>query len=155
MKRKLKIAGIVLASLLVVIVTGAFIAGIKPISLGMHSPVYKTSGTALKGYDVVAYFNGTPAKGNENFSADWNGAKWLFASATNLEAFKADPNKFMPQYGGYCTFAVSKGFTAPADPSIWLIKDDKLYIFSDEKVKEEFVNDPRVIINSCNKEWKN
>lgn len=59
-------------------------------------------GVALDGYDVVAYFTlGEPTKGDSEFSHEWNGATWRFANAEHLEMFKADPEKYAPQYGGY------------------------------------------------------
>lgn len=59
-------------------------------------------GLAVKGYDVVAYFStGEPTKGKKAFSYQWQGAKWRFSNAENLAAFKAAPDKYAPQYGGY------------------------------------------------------
>jgi YHS domain-containing protein len=59
-------------------------------------------GVALDGYDVVAYFtDGKPTKGDSDFSTEWKGAEWRFANAAHLEAFKTDPEKYAPQYGGY------------------------------------------------------
>jgi YHS domain-containing protein len=59
-------------------------------------------GVAIDGYDVVAYFTlGQPTKGDSDFSYEWEGAEWRFASAEHLETFKADPEKYAPQYGGY------------------------------------------------------
>jgi YHS domain-containing protein len=66
-------------------------------------PVNTTAdGLAIKGYDPVAYFTrGEPTKGSEEFEYEWNGAKWRFATAEHLDIFKADPEKYAPQYGGY------------------------------------------------------
>lgn len=70
---------------------------------GSSSPVnVNEDGVAIKGYDPVAYFDeGRPVKGKEEYSVEWNGAKWLFASEEHLELFTKDPEKFAPQYGGY------------------------------------------------------
>ncbi len=68
-------------------------------------PVYTGifSSLAVSGYDPVAYFvEGRPVEGRKAFEFEWNGATWRFANANNLAAFKADPEKFAPQYGGYC-----------------------------------------------------
>ena len=95
-----------------------------------EDPVFKTFlGTAINGYDPVAYFTeGKPVEGSSDHAYDWNGAEWHFASAENLETFKADPEKYAPQYGGYCAYAVSKGATAPTDPEAWTIHEGRLYL---------------------------
>ena len=91
--------------------------------------IYAASGLALGGFDAVAYFqDGGPREGSELFSTEWKGATWRFATAGNLAAFMASPEKFAPQYGGYCAYAVSKGATAPGDPSAWTLVDGKLYV---------------------------
>ncbi len=154
MKRVLKIIGITLLSLLVIIITASMLTGIKPLSLGLHNPVYQSGGFAIKGYDAVSYFKGNPVKGSETLSYEWKKSKWLFSSEANMLEFKSSPDKYVPQFGGYCAFAVSTGFSAPADPAIWIINDAKLYFFSDEKVKKNFIKDPQTTIGSCKKHWK-
>ena len=75
------------------------------------------AGMALKGYDAVAYFAVDSAvKGDAKYSYVWNGAKWLFSSEENMNKFMADPEAYAPQFGGYCAYAVSEGYTADADP---------------------------------------
>src|SRR5689334_3410820 len=70
---------------------------------------------AVKGFDTVAYFTQEGAiKGDANFQFIWNGAKWFFSNAENLEKFKQNPEKYAPQFGGYCSWAVSHGYTADA-----------------------------------------
>src|SRR5205085_9542520 len=65
----------------------------------------------------VAYFTESkPVKGDSDYSFEWNGAEWRFASAAHRDLFKADPVKYAPQYGGYCAWAVSRGYTAGIDP---------------------------------------
>ena len=87
------------------------------------------AGIALKGYDTVAYFaDGQPQPGSPEYSHEWNGAKWLFSSAEHRDAFAADPEHYAPQFGGYCAYAVSMDHVQPADPTIWSIVDDKLYL---------------------------
>ncbi len=66
------------------------------------TPVYQTDEGAIGGYDTVAYFTvGKPVKGSKEFTHQWNGASWLFSSAGNRDLFKAAPEKYAPQYGGY------------------------------------------------------
>jgi len=91
--------------------------------------VNAAEGIGLKGYDPVAYFiNGAPTKGSEQYSYLWTGVTYRFASAGNLEKFKADPEKYLPQYGGYCAYAMSLDRIADIDPSRWAIVNGKLYL---------------------------
>ena len=86
-------------------------------------------GIGLKGYDPVAYFtNGAPTKGLEQYGFAWKGVTYRFASAENLDRFKADPAKYLPQYGGYCAYAMSLDRIADVDPSRWAIVNGKLYL---------------------------
>ena len=85
--------------------------------------------SALKGYDPVAYFNdGQPTKGEDQYSFQWKGVTYRFASAENLQRFKADPEKYLPQYGGYCAYAMSLDRIADIDPFRWAIVGGKLYL---------------------------
>jgi YHS domain-containing protein len=91
---------------------------------------------ALHGYDAVAYFTEhKPVEGNKDFTTEWQGAKWRFASQEHLDLFKASPDKYAPQYGGYCAYAVSKGHTADVDPEAWDVVNDKLYLNYSKKVQ--------------------
>jgi YHS domain-containing protein len=86
------------------------------------------SKVAIKGYDPVAYFkSGKPVEGTGTHEHRWMGATWRFASAANRDAFAADPQRYAPQFGGYCAWAVSQGYTADIDPEAWTIVGDKLY----------------------------
>ncbi len=87
------------------------------------------AGRALRGYDAVAYFtDDQPQPGSAAFSHDWKGAVWLFASAAHRSAFAADPERYAPQFGGYCAYAISKGHALEARPEVWSIVDNKLYL---------------------------
>jgi YHS domain-containing protein len=91
--------------------------------------VNTTDGLALKGYDPVAYFtDGQATKGVDQYSFQWKGVTYRFASAENLQRFKADPDKYLPQYGGYCAYAMSLDRIADIDPSRWAIVGGKLYL---------------------------
>ncbi|MEX2644249.1 MAG: YHS domain-containing (seleno)protein [Acetobacterales bacterium] len=91
--------------------------------------VYTDDGVAIGGYDPVAYFNaGKPVEGSSEHALEWSGVTWRFASAANRDAFAAEPGKYAPQYGGFCAWAVSQGYTAPVDPDAWKIVDGKLYL---------------------------
>lgn len=86
-------------------------------------------GTAVKGYDVVAYHTeGAPRRGSRDFRHEWQDATWHFASAENRDRFAADPERYAPRYGGFCAYAVSQGVTADIDPHAWRIVDGRLYL---------------------------
>ena len=91
--------------------------------------VNTTDSLALKGYDPVAYFTDRqPTKGADQYSFQWKGVTYRFASAENLQRFKAHPEKYLPQYGGYCAYAISLNRIADIDPDQWAIVNNKLYL---------------------------
>jgi YHS domain-containing protein len=118
-------------------------------------PIYKYSGgLALKGYDPVAYFNdGKAVEGSDQFAEEWNGAKWRFASAENRDAFASDPEKYAPQFGGYCAWAVSHGYTAKGDPNAWKVVDGKLYLNYNQDVKAKWEQDVPGYISKGDENW--
>ena len=118
-------------------------------------PVYKTFlGTAIDGTDPVAYFKeGRPVEGKSDFTHEWNGAKWRFASAENRDLFAADPAKYAPQYGGYCAWAVSQGYTASTDPEAWSIVNGKLYLNYSKSVQAQWSQDIPGNIASGDRNW--
>jgi YHS domain-containing protein len=103
--------------------------------------------TAMHGYDPVAYFReARPVKGSMNFAAEWMGAKWMFASAEHRDQFQKEPEKYAPQYGGYCAWAVSKGYTANGDPQVWRIVNGKLYLNYNKSVQKKWAQSPEARI---------
>lgn len=93
------------------------------------SSVNAADGTGLKGYDPVAYFTlGQPTPGEDQYTYRWKGVAYRFASAQNLDLFKGDPEKYLPQYGGYCAYAMALNRIADIDPARWTIVDGKLYL---------------------------
>ena len=119
------------------------------------APVYQsTSGTAIDGTDPISYFTeGRPVAGDANITHDWNGATWRFTSAGNRDRFAASPEKYAPQYGGYCAWAVSQGYTASTDPDAWSIVDGKLYLNYSKSVQKNWEDDVPGHIASANKNW--
>jgi YHS domain-containing protein len=112
------------------------------------------AGIAAGGYDAVSYFGAEgPVEGKAEFSMDWKGASWRFANQANLDAFKADPAKYAPQYGGYCAFAVSKGATAKGDPKVWKVVDGKLYLNLSKTVQTLWSSDIPGNISKANANW--
>ncbi len=112
------------------------------------------TGVAIDGTDAVAYFTESrPVEGKREHSFEWNGATWRFASAENLEAFRADPERYAPQYGGYCAWAVSQGYTASTDPEAWDIVDGKLYLNYSKSVQSQWKQDKPGNITKADTNW--
>lgn len=89
----------------------------------------RVKGVALSGYDAVSYFASEgPKPGKPEITAAHAGATWRFASVENRDAFVVEPARYVPQFGGYCAWAVSQGYTAPSDPLRYRIVDGKLYL---------------------------
>ena len=107
--------------------------------------------------DVVAYFSleadDDAVAGKEEFSYPWEGFTWQFASQENLDQFKAAPEKYIPQFGGFCAYAVSKGYTARIDPDAWTVHDGKLYVNYSKGVRTTWLKDRDDRIVKGNKNW--
>jgi len=125
------------------------------LSVRAEKPVNTTFlGVAIKGYDPVAYFtDGRPEKGDSDYACEWNGAEWRFASAAHRDLFKADPAKYAPQYGGYCAWAVSRGYTAGIDPDAWKIVNGRLYLNYSMKVQKQWAEDIPGNISKAEENW--
>lgn len=112
------------------------------------------SSTAIGGYDAVSYFSDTgPEKGSSSFSMAYKGVNWRFANQENLDAFKAAPEKYIPQYGGYCAWAISQGYTAKGSPTYWKIVEDKLYLNYNKSVQDDWEADIPGFIALANENW--
>lgn len=113
-------------------------------------------GAAVGGYDVVAYHTvGEPTMGSADFSASYQGATWRFASAENLAMFEADPAKFAPAYGGWCSAGASKGKKVPTKPDLWAIVDGQLYLNSSPAAHNKlFLADTETVIRKGESNWK-
>jgi hypothetical protein len=117
-------------------------------------PVYTKAGMALSGYDAVAYFSQAKAlEGSGEFEHRWNGARWRFASAANRDAFARSPEKYAPQYGGYCAYAVARDYTAPTDPEAWKVVEGKLYLNYDKAVRTLWEKELPDAISRADRNW--
>jgi hypothetical protein len=118
------------------------------------SEVYADSAGAIRGYDPVAYFTqGQPVKGSERFTHRWKDATWRFASAENRDRFAAAPEKYAPQYGGYCAFGVASGYAVSIDPAAWSVVDDKLYLNYSPGVQADWKRDVPGYIRKADANW--
>jgi YHS domain-containing protein len=109
---------------------------------------------ALKGYDPVSYFTkGQPAKGSEEFVAAFDGATYWFSNAEHRALFVADPDKYAPQFAGFCAIMVSRGQKYEADPEHWAIADGKLYVFGAKEAVPMFRDGTAAHIAQANHRW--
>lgn len=123
-------------------------------AVAAEPPVYATNGVAINGYDPVAYFTeGAPVEGSPEFTSEWDGATLQFATADNKAMFDGDPEKFAPKYGGYCAYAVSKGYTASTDPAAWSIHEDRLYLNYSKSVRALWAARKRHHIEQADRNW--
>lgn len=114
----------------------------------------QVTGEAIQGYDPVAYFKESqPVKGKKEFSYEWSGATWHFSNQENANTFKASPEKFAPQFGGYCAYGVAKGYKASTSPDAWSIVDNKLYLNYDNRVKNLWNKNQSDFIQAANANW--
>jgi YHS domain-containing protein len=122
---------------------------------GSTSPVnVDAQGLALRGYDPVAYFEGgKPTRGTEKLSASYGGARYLFASESHRKLFLANPNKYIPQYGGFCAVGTSYGEKVDIDPETGKIVNGNLYLNNGPKAQEIFDHDTPNTISRANLKW--
>lgn len=138
---------------LAVLAVGAIAFGLRP-SGSQAGPVYVENGIAIDGTDTVAYFTeGRPVAGDPEIFVDWSGARWLFSSAANRALFQSDPEAYAPQFGGYCAWAVSEGYTASTDPEAWKIVNGKLYLNYSRRIQNKWEADMPDRITRGNENW--
>lgn len=124
------------------------------ISNGQVSEIFSTSDGSVQGYDVVAYFTeSNPVKGTKEFTVNHSGETWYFSSAENLKTFKASPEKYMPQFGGYCAYGMSRGYKAKTDPEAWTIVNGKLYLNYNTEVRKIWNEKQGEFIDKANSNW--
>ena len=128
---------------------------ISPLAWGWYGPVNAPDGIALSGYDSVAYHTDKNAiVGKGEHRTTWKEVEWRFATEYNRELFEANPERYAPQFGGNCANAVSRGITKKADPQVWFVKDDKLYVFALEESKSQFVEKiPNGVLERSHESW--
>jgi YHS domain-containing protein len=109
---------------------------------------------AIKGYDTVAYFKvGKALKGNESFAFPWHGMTWYFSTKENRDLFAAGPEKYAPQYDGYCAWAMTEERKAITDPEVWKIVDGKLYLNCSREAFEKWSRDIPGNIKKADTNW--
>ena len=120
----------------------------RPVHTGFASNV------GASGYDVVAYFtDGRPVRGTKQFKTTHEGVEYRFASAEHLAAFRAAPARYLPQYGGYCAWAISQNYTAPGNANNWRIVDGKLYLNYNDEIQRRWEANIPGFIRDANTNW--
>ncbi|MFN8353164.1 MAG: YHS domain-containing (seleno)protein [Spirosomataceae bacterium] len=132
-----------------------FLLALGPLAVqAQKSAVFVTDSVAVRGYDVVAYFTDSSAvKGTAQYKHWWMESWWYFASQEHLTSFKTNPEKYAPQYGGYCAYGTADGHKAPTQPDAWTITDGKLYLNYNKKVMELWRKDQPGFIEKADKNW--
>ena len=121
---------------------------------GAITAYFSTSEGAIKGYDAVAYFVDKKAlKGSPAHSVTWQGATWYFATPANRDAFRAEPEKYAPQFGGYCAFGVAHGYAPQTDPTAFAVVDGKLYLNYNHSVAEKWHADRSAYVVKATQNW--
>ena len=127
---------------------------LAPAAAAQKPPVFSDRDGAIRGHDPVAYFERKgPVKGSKQLSHAWGGVTWYFTSAENRDRFAAAPEKYAPQYGSYCAYAVSQGYTADIDPAAWSIVDGKLYLNYSLRIRERWSKDIPGHVRSADANW--
>ncbi|BDD09805.1 hypothetical protein FUAX_22370 [Fulvitalea axinellae] len=141
--------GYILIGILLYLVVGAHAQNVKDLNLD--------DGVMAKGYDVVAYFQNKAVKGKSSYKFKYQGAVYKFSSSKNLEEFKQNPHKYVPQYGGWCAYAMGEdGKKVDINPSTYEILDGKLYLFYNRffnNTKEKWDKDPEGYRKKADRNW--
>ncbi|MGH7232640.1 MAG: YHS domain-containing (seleno)protein, partial [Nitrospiraceae bacterium] len=115
---------------------------------------YEKGDMAIKGYDPVAYFTEQKAViGLRNYKSEYKGSAFHFASQANRDAFAANPERFAPQYGGYCAFGTAKGYKAAIDPDAFTIVENKLYLNYSPDIRAKWQKDIQGYIKKADRNW--
>jgi hypothetical protein len=128
-----------------------------PLLLLATQPVNKSTwkGIAIKGYDCVSYHIESKAvKGKKDFSAKHLGATWLFSSKVNRDKFINSPQTYLPQYNGFCAWAMANGYKAKIDPESFAVIEKKLYLNYNKDIQSKWEEDQTRLISLANLEWK-
>lgn len=115
-----------------------------------------STGLALQGYDPVAYFtDGAPTKGSYKITTVFDDATYRFASEEHKAQFEANPEAYLPAYGGYCAFGTAMGFKFDGDPTYWKIVDNTLYLNLSKDIQERWEGNIPGFVEDANGHWEN
>ena len=119
-----------------------------------NSEIFVVDGKAIRGYDAVAFhLDHKAVTGNSAYIYNWKGADWQFSSQAYLDSFKRNPDKYAPQYGGYCAYGTAEGHKAPTETETWMVKEGKLFFNYNNEVKQIWLKDQQGYIIKADKLW--
>ena len=137
-----------------------FVAAIMLLSastFGFAGELVNVSGaskTAVSGYDPVAFFTDSkPVHGSPSISTRYKGATYLFAAEEHKKLFTSTPEKYLPQYGGFCAYGVGRGKLVEVDINTWQVRDGKLYLNLSPDVLKKFNADIEGNLAKAEKNW--
>jgi YHS domain-containing protein len=123
-------------------------------SVAWAGEYFEKDGAAIRGHDPVAYFKeGKPVKGTAEHRFEHQGSTFLFATTANRDAFAAEPERYAPQYGGYCAFGMSGGYKAAIDPAAFTVREGKLYLNYNRDVQKQWSADIPGHVNKADRHW--
>jgi hypothetical protein len=142
-------------------VLGAVATALARPAMAQQAPAQQSAGRinaprglAVQGFDVVAYFtDGQPVRGSAYYVQRWRDVEWRFASAEHRDAFAADPERYAPQYGGFCAYGVAQGALVDVDPTAWRIVDGRLYLNVNHSVSRTWSADIPGNIRQADQNW--
>ncbi len=154
---KSRFKGLLLAGLAVLLVGGGAITlyAVTTPQSELYGPWNRSDeGLAIGGYDTVAYFtDGEARKGSTEFQHRWQDALWYFSNESHRDMFSADPESYAPQFGGFCSAAMTYGAVAEADPEVWAIVEGQLYLNYSDYARELFEENLAQNIAKAEQKW--
>jgi len=121
----------------------------------LHTPTFADDAGAIRGYDPVAYHTEMmPVRGDPAYTHEYNNSVWQFSSEENLSLFRSNPERYAPAYGGYCAYAMSKGYVVSTDPEAWTIDGDKLYLNYSLGVRKTWLKDIPGYVAKADAKWR-
>ncbi len=116
--------------------------------------VDRNTGLAIGGFDPVAYFVDRAAMpGRSDIECAFGGTVWRFRNEGNRAAFLANPDVYMPRFGGYDPVGIARGVAVAGHPQLWLISGQHLYLFYSAQAQAEFALDPERISSTADRKW--
>lgn len=112
------------------------------------------SGSAIEGMDPVSYFTEPePLMGKAEYEYHWKGVSWFFATEANREVFRAAPEAYVPQFGGYGLAGIARGYLSNGNPRIYAVYNRRLYLFYSAGNREAFMLEKAAMVNFAFDNW--
>ena len=123
--------------------------------MSLASKFFHSGGVALKGYDPVAFFTLKQAHlGKATIALNWEGLEWRFVNESHRDQFAAEPEKYLPQYGGFCAFGASEGYKASVKPTAFTIHNGRLYFNFAHYIKKRWLETKERRIEQADLNWE-